>query len=297
MAKPQGPLRRWLTRRVAYPLQGLFVHAVVRFFGSLTPDRASDLGGWIGRRVGPMLRGTRVARRNLARAFPEKSPAEIERIILEMWDNLGRTFAEYPHLDAIGDRAELVGAEHVDAMRDDGRAGIMVSGHLSNWEMPSVIMRKRGVELALVYRAPNNPHVGPLLLRMRGAATSINIPKGPEGARQLIRHLSQGGHAGMLIDQKMNDGIPIPFFGRDAMTAPAVAQLGRRYGIPIVPVRTERIEGTRFRITALPPIEHPDVGDRGAEARILMERLNLLLEGWIRERPAQWLWTHRRWPD
>ena len=44
----------------------------------------------------------------------------------------------------------------------------------------------------------------------------------------------------MLVDQKMNDGIPVPFFGRDAMTAPALALLALRYDCAVVPIRMER---------------------------------------------------------
>ena len=302
MAKPRSPAAKWLLRRVGHPLESLFVHGVCRLFRALPLDRASSLGGWIGRTVGPFLPGTKTARRNLERAFPEKSRAEIDAILRGMWDNLGRVIAEYPHLDEIGEcgpggRVELVGREHVDALRDDGKAGIMVSGHLANWEVQSVTARKLGLELALVYRAPNNPKVGALLTDLRGAASGTQIPKGPDGARTLIRVLSKGGHVGMLIDQKMNDGIPVPFFGRTAMTAPAAAQLAGRFGIPLCPARTERLGGARFRITILPPVAMPDTGDRNADTRILMERLNALLEQWIRERPAEWLWLHRRWPD
>jgi KDO2-lipid IV(A) lauroyltransferase len=123
------------------------------------------------------------------------------------------------------------------------------------------------------------------------------VAKGAEGAIKLARILARGGHAGMLVDQKLNAGIAVPFFGRDAMTAPAAMQLGLRFRIPIVPLRTERLGGARFRITLLPPLEPPATGDRDADVRILMERMNALLETWIRERPEQWLWVHKRWPD
>lgn len=302
MAKPRGPLAKWLIRRVGYPLEAAFVFGVAGLFRALPLDAASGLGGWIGRTVGPRLPSTRTARRNLERAFPEKSRAEIDAILRGMWDNLGRVIAEYPHLDEIGDfgpggRVEVVGGEHIDRLREDGKAGILVSGHLANWEVQSVTSRKLGVELALVYRAPNNPYVGHLLTDLRGAASGTHIPKGAEGARVMLRVLTKGGHVGMLIDQKMNDGIPVSFFGRDAMTAPAAAQLALRLNIPLVPARTERLGGARFRITVLPPVEPPATGDRNADVRILMGRLNHLLEQWIRERPADWLWVHRRWPN
>ena len=302
MGKPRSPAVRWLTKHLSYPLEAAAAYGFAALCRALPVDTASAFGGWLGRTIGPFLSSTRTARRNLTRAFPEKSAAEIDAIITGMWDNLGRTMAEYPHLDRLGDsgpggRTEFIGAEHVTAMRDDGIAGILVSGHLANWEVPSVVSRKLGLELALVYRAPNNPIVDRLLTDLRGAATGTHIPKGPDGARALIRILGQGGHVGMLIDQKMNDGIPVPFFGRDAMTAPAAAQLAVRSGIPIRPARTERLGGARFRVTVYPPLEMPASGDRNADSRILMQRVNELLEGWIRERPEQWLWMHRRWPD
>ncbi len=298
MAKPRSPLARWLVRKIGYPAEALLVLGVHRLFRALPLDHASALGGRIARTIGPRLPGSRTARRNLTRAFPEKTAAEIETILRGMWDNLGRTIAEYPHLEQIGhERVEVVGAEHADALRDDGKAGIMVSGHLANWEVQPVVARQRGLELALVYRAPNNPLVGKLLIGLRNTASDTLIPKGPDGARMLLRVLSKGGHVAMLIDQKMNDGIPVPFFGRDAMTAPAAAQLGLRFNVPLCLALTERLDGARFRVTVLPPMEYPTSGDRNTDSRIVMERLNALLEDWVRGRPAQWLWLHRRWPD
>ena len=81
------------------------------------------------------------------------------------------------------------------------------------------------------------------------------------------------------------------------MTAPAIAQFGVRLGYPLFAARTERLEGARFRITVFPAMEIPKTGDRAADERSVMAAINLLLEGWIRERPEQWLWLHRRWPD
>lgn len=297
MARPRSPALRWLTRTVGHRLEGGVAYCFCALFRVLPLDAASALGGWIGRTVGPLLPGSRTAERNLARAFPELPAAARRGVVRAMWDNLGRVVAEYPHLPRIAaERVELVGGDRLAAVRDDGKAGIFVSGHLANWEVLTVAARAHGVPLSLVYRAPNNPVVGALLARLRGVAAADQIPKGKEGAKALIRVLMRGGHAGLLIDQKMNDGIPVRFFGRDAMTAPAAADLALRYDLPLVPVRTERLGGARFRITVCAALEPPE-GNRSVAARTLMERVNDLLEGWIRERPEQWLWLHRRWPD
>jgi KDO2-lipid IV(A) lauroyltransferase len=113
----------------------------------------------------------------------------------------------------------------------------------------------------------------------------------------MIAGLNAGRHFGLLIDQKMNDGISVPFFGRDAMTAPAMAQFAVRDGTPLLPVRCERLEGARFRLTFYPPLEAVVTGDRQRDVAATMAKANALLEAWIRERPEQWLWIHNRWPD
>ncbi|TVR83315.1 MAG: lipid A biosynthesis lauroyl acyltransferase [Rhodospirillales bacterium] len=294
-ARPKPwPLKLW------YRVEAVAARALFAMLGVLSLERASALGGRLGRTFGPLIPRTRVARRNLARAFPEKSGREIEAIIRDMWGNLGRTVFEYPHLDRFrsidGDLVDVVGVEHVDAMRDDGRAGIIISAHLANWELMGLAAAARGTPINLVYRPPNNPHMS-WLYELRQSGEAEMVPKGPDGAKRLLKLLRDGAHVGMLVDQKLNDGIPIPFFGRDAMTAPAVAQLALKFGCPVIPARIERLDGVRFRITVYPPLDFPGTGDRAADEIALMTRINALIEGWIRERPAQWLWLHRRWPD
>ncbi len=226
-------------------------------FTRLTLERASALGGWLGRSLGPRLPVSRRARDNLRRAFPDMEESEIERIVRGMWDNLGRVAAEYPHLGEIdcytdGGRVEVVGTETLDRLRDEGTGCIFFGGHLANWELLPLAGVQRGVELTQVYRRANNPLV---------------------------------------------EDIPVPFFGRDAMTAPALAQLARRFQCPIVPARIERLGGVRFRLTVFPPLTVPKTDDADADAFATMREVNALLEGWIRERPEQWTWVHRRWPD
>ena len=101
----------------------------------------------------------------------------------------------------------------------------------------------------------------------------------------------------MLVDQKLNDGIAVPFFGRPAMTAPALGLLALRVDCTVLPTRVERLNHARFRLTLYPPLELPRSGDRDANVAALMTAVNTTLEGWIRERPEQWFWVHSRWPD
>lgn len=289
-------------RLVRHAIEGVFVYAAFAAFAALPVGAASALGGALARLIGPLSAVHRRAERNLARALPELSGEQRRRTLRAMWDNLGRVAAEYPHLGRFDPyrpnaRVEVLGVEHLDEAKADGKGGIFFSGHVGNWEVAALAVTRRGIPVALIYRAPNNPIVDRLIWRCRGPVAEFRVPKGAAGARDILRWLKSGEHLAMLVDQKMNDGIAVPFFGREAMTAPALAELALKYDVPAYPVRVERLGGARFRITVFPRLSFERSGDKAADVRAAMTKVNKVLEGWIRERPAEWLWVHRRWPD
>ncbi len=297
-ARRRGAFRR----HVLYPLEAVAAVLVYGFLWLLPLDAASWLGGCLGRAIGPLLPVHRLARRNLERAFPEKGEAEIAVILRGMWDNLGRVLGEWPHLSEFrfyeeGGRISVSGVENVDLMRDDGKAGIFFTAHFGNWEIATLAAIQRGVPLDEIYRAANNPLVDRLIVRARRAHEGSLHRKGPQGARHLIAALKAGRHLGMLVDQKMNDGIPVPFFGRDAMTAPALAEFALRYDCPVIPARVIRERGARFRMVIEPPFPVLRSGDHHADVAATMARVNAHIEDWIRQHPEQWFWVHKRWPD
>ena len=66
-------------------------------FRLLGVDRASAVGGFIGRNIFYSHRHHNGrARSNLRAAYPDMSDAKCEAIIVEMWDNLGRTSPNTP---------------------------------------------------------------------------------------------------------------------------------------------------------------------------------------------------------
>ena len=270
-------------------------------FGLLPLDWASAIGGALARTIGPRLAISKRARLNIRRALPELADHEIAKTIAQMWDNLGRVAAEYPHLRQIrvfepGGRVETHGFEHMDRAVAAGRRMIIFSGHIANWEIGMLAAVQYGAEVAQIYRAANNPLIDRMITRFRGIGGEL-IPKGTVAARRAIAVLRRGAHVTMLADQKMNDGIPVPFFGRPAMTASALAALALRFDCDVLPARVERLGGARFRLTVFPPLPLPSSGDHHADVATLMTRVNQTLEGWIRDRPQEWFWVHRRWPD
>jgi len=287
--------------QVLYVAEYALFLSVMGLFRVLGLRRASDFGAWIARTFGPMIPVTRRGRRNMARALPEFSEAEREKAIVAMWDNLGRTFAEYAHLDKFwavkpGARIEIVGMENAIAAIAQKNGGLFVSGHCGNWELMPRCIGDVGLKGTLVYRPPNNPYVDAWIAKQRRIGLPTLAAKGGDGARGIIRTLKDGGFLAMLVDQKMNDGISVPFFGRPAMTPTGAPQLSLRHGSPIVPAWCERLPGQRFRMTVYPELPMPNTGDRHKDMYELALKLNQFLEARIRENPANWLWLHNRWP-
>ncbi|RVU36829.1 lauroyl acyltransferase [Hwanghaeella grinnelliae] len=292
-----------LTRRVfLYPVQGLFIGLLFLICRYMPINWASALGAWIFSFVGPRLRADKVARRNLKRCYPNMTQEELDRTVSAVWENLGRGAGEWGQVDLIptkgpNSRVEIVGEEIMNKVIADGGPFIAVSAHMGNWEIGSLVPAQRGAPMVNVYRTASIPIVDFLFRKIRGRFSREMIPKGRANARRIIAALKEGHPLGLLVDQKLNEGLPIPFFGRDAMTPSAPAELALRFNCPLIPVRIERLPNVRFRLTIYPPMEFPETGNRKEDVRILLTRINAMIEGWIRERPEQWFWVHRRWPD
>jgi KDO2-lipid IV(A) lauroyltransferase len=261
---------------------------------------ASALGGKLFSGIGPWLPINRIARINLKRAFPDLTEVEAHRIIKGMWDNIGRTIFEYSNLPAIdplqpSSGYEFRGLEHLDQLIKSGKPGLLFTAHLGHWEIGNYIASKRGLKLAQVTRFLNNPLLRKGVNFIQGRIAQEIIPKGKEGIWKIIACLRRGTHVSMMLDQKMNEGVAVPFFGYDAMTAPAIAKLALKFDCPIVPVQVERLSGVPCRVTFHPPLKRLRAGTMDEKIYDLLRQVNQHIESWIRQAPEQWFWIHKRW--
>jgi Kdo2-lipid IVA lauroyltransferase/acyltransferase len=287
-------------RAVAALVRALF--ALVRALG---PDRAGALGGFVARRAGPLAKAHRIALGNVAAAFPGLPAAEHRRIVDAAWDNLGRTAAEYVHLERIWDfepgdpcgRIEVAPevVARFEALRQDGKPALFFAAHLANWELPAVAAARHGLPSAVLYRTPNNRAVAQDIRRLREGLMGRLIAADVAAPVRMMEALDEGLHVGMLIDQRFGRGPRVPFLGREAASNPLLARLARRFDCPVHGARAIRLPGGRFRLELTEAVELP----RDARGRVDVEAatalLNRIVEGWVREHPGQWLWMHRRW--
>ena len=285
-------------------LEATLIAGFIRLVRWMDVERASDLFGVLARILGPLLPVNKVGDANLRLAMPELDAAARRRILRGVWDNLGRTVAEFPHLGELNETTSGPGFEVVNRhmmldLAAGGAPAVVVGGHLANWEVGPLVMTRLGMRMGFFYRAASNPAVDAMILDLREQANRgvfPGYPKGGAGARQAVAFLMRGGHLGMLVDQKLNNGIAVPFFGHPAMTAPAAATFALRLKAKIIPAHVQRIGRVRYRATFELPLELPSTGNREQDVAAMTLAINQRLEAWIRQAPEQWLWLHRRWP-
>ncbi|KQW80926.1 lysophospholipid acyltransferase family protein [Brevundimonas sp. Root1279] len=285
---------------LAWRLESVGFAGFVGFMRLLGVERASALGGWLLKALGPKTGTQKTVMRNLRIAFPDMSPAEREALALAQWEQTGRSFAETAVMDRLvaENRIEVVGLERLHAIRDSGRPVVFVGGHFANIETLAATITGAGVNCQITYRAANNPYVDAQIIAARARyGVKLFAPKGGDGARELLAGLARGESVALMNDQKFNEGPEVTFFGQPVNAAPGPSRLALRFGTVLQTMSVVRLPGVRFRVTVYDPIELEKTGDRQADIARGVQQITTFIEDRVRESPIDWFWVHKRWPN
>ena len=237
----------------------------------------------------------------------ERSPSELERIARGVFHHSARQVQEWLRLARSGPPGDSRGAwieEHVEIDLSierlegelaRGRGALVVTAHLGNWELLAAVLRRRGLEGAVVGRTRGDDPDANWLVRMRERVGLRTIPQ-DSSPRRLLEVLHRGQVLGLLCDLEVRrlDGEFLPFFGVPALTMTAPAALARAHRTPLVPVRCV-LRGERYRLLVEEPLELDPGLSRRQATTDLLSRMNARFEAWIREDPEQWAWHQHRW--
>jgi len=280
-------------------LEAMAFKALFAFLRALGVEGASGFGGKLLRWLGPLTGTHKTVTRNLRIAFPDMDPAERDRLAVDQWEQTGRTFAELAVMDRLtpeSGRIDIVGLERLHAVRDSGKAVVLISGHLANFEVMAAVIMAAGVPCQVTYRAANNPYVDALIRESRERyGIKLFAPKG-DGTRELMAGMKRGESIALLVDQKYSQGPEVEFFGQPVNASPGAARLALKFGTVIQPLSVTRLPGVRFRVTAHEPIEVPGTGDKAADVVAGVQAVNRFVEERVKEHPVDWFWVHKRWP-
>ena len=263
---------------------------------------ASNLGAVLGRFIGPFFRSKNITKQNIKIGLGNLDEKRETEIINAMWSNIGRTFAEYAFLKNFKfdktnfSHIKINGTNYLEQIKKNNEPVIFYSGHFANFELMAMELDKFGIKAAAIYRPLNNFLLNPIMEYLRRKYICPNqIPKGRMGMREIISRVKDGCSIALMVDQRVGEGLRIPFFNKPAHTTTVPAQLALKYNCRLVPIFLERKEGINFEMTVHEPYEIQKTGDADRDTKSITLKINQLIEKMIIKNPTQWLWSHNRW--
>jgi KDO2-lipid IV(A) lauroyltransferase len=245
--------------------------------------------------IGPLIKSKKIVNNNLKIFFEKNSKFKKNEIINNMWKNYGMTFIEYIFLDNFLKKkteVEVIGQINLTDVIRGKNPAIFISGHFANFELMSMEITKKNINLATIYRPLNNIFLNPFMEYLRKKYICKNqIKKGITGVKEAIEFIKQKHSIALMIDQRVSEGEKIEFFGQPALTTTLPAQISTKYKMKIIPVFIERLKNNKFKIEF-----QKEIDPKNFENKLdLTKKLNEVLENMIVRNPNQWIWTHNRW--
>ena len=289
-------------KTIKYFFEFMCVISLFCIFKIIGLKNASNLGGIIGKLFGPLFRSKKITKQNIKNGLGEIDNKEETKIINGMWNNIGRTFAEYVYLKKFKFSAtnfnhiKINGLQYLDKIKKNNESAIFYSGHFANFELMAMELDKFGIKCAAIYRPLNNFFLNPLMeyLRMKYICPN-QIPKGRMGMREIITKIKNGYSIALMVDQRVGEGPREIFFNKPAHTTTVPAQIALKYGCKLVPISLKRKEAVRFEMTIHEPYKINKTSNEAEDTRNITLKINQILEKMVIKNPTQWIWSHNRW--
>jgi KDO2-lipid IV(A) lauroyltransferase len=287
---------------IRYFLEFVIVIIFFLIFKIIGLKLSSDLGEIIGKYFGPLFRKKTIAKKNILIAFPDLNENSINEMIERMWKNIGRIFGEYIHINkfSIMDLKKIkigfANKNNFEILKKNNKPVVFFSGHFANFELMAKCLQELGFNIGAIYRPLNNIFLNPIMEFIRKKyICPIQIEKGSNGTKKLIKHISTNNPLALMIDQRLSSSIRVPFFNQPATTTTAPAQLAIKYDALLVPVFLKRLEKTNFEFFIEEPLIINRTNDYDKDIFNITQSMNKKIEEFIKRDPAHWLWSHDRW--
>ena len=225
------------------------------------------------------------------------------RIYRTFWNFAWCLSERYERLST--DRAFAVEAEGLEAWRELMAAGqgvVLVTAHLGNWEVGSMLPASReGRRIHVVREAETDPRaqrfIEELIKSRGGGLYTTHFAEDPQLGMVLLDALRQGEVVALQGDRPRSGGrtAAATLFGRPSPLPMGTAALARAARVPLVPVFVFRQGRLSYRCELRPPIHVAQTADRQRDLEEALGRLAAELEAAIRREPHQWFCFRRLW--
>jgi len=270
--------------------------AMYNLWQILPLDLASGIGSFLVRILSRKYHRTSAAtRRALLQIDPGLSEQELDQILFNMWQNIGRVWAESLIIHRLAKhRLQVIGIDHIRSAMDSGRPIIVPFLHLGNWELITPVLVASGVTLNSIGEIQKRKVFDYMLNRARAANRLHVIRPDLEGTREIYQCLQRGETLGIGLDEYKNGRVWGPRFGRkfsETTNLDYLLRLVKKFNAVLLPMFTIRQHGVNFILHISPPIT--SVKTQANNQELLRQELEDWSERTVRAHIDQWYMLHR----
>jgi KDO2-lipid IV(A) lauroyltransferase len=243
---------------------------------------------------------TKVVRKNLLIAFPEKTEAERKKIEETFYHQLTDYFLESVGVWGISDkeidkRVTYSNTELLQKFYNNGQNVILTAGHIGNWEISANLSHFTKFKLFAVYKPLSNKYMNNFLLRIRNRSGIIPTPMN-DTLRVVASELRKKERFGIYLlgdqrPQKQYCNLWLNFMNKETPVLNGIEKISQKYNIPVVFLHFQKKSRGYYHIDIKLVTENPQQEPEHA----IMKRYFQMLEENIRENEGLYLWSHNRW--
>ena len=288
-----------IVKVIKYFFQAILVYLLFIIIKIIGLHLSRNFFSFLFNKIGNSIKSEQTINNNLVKFVGSYSETIKKQIKIKMWNNYGKTFVEYLYLKKFKNsnyHIVIKGEQILTNIIKNNKPVIFVSGHFANFELMSMELTKRNINLATIYRPLNNFFLNPFMEYVRKKYVCPNqIKKGLSGVKDSINYLKNNFSVALMIDQRVSEGKKLPLFDHMALTTTLPAQMALKFDLDIVPIYLARKKNDNFEMEIYDPIKIMRNNDSETNKLNISIKLNKILEEMISRDPGQWIWTHNRW--
>jgi len=237
---------------------------------------------------------------DVARAFPEKTPAERYRIVRQMYRNLGDFLIEAlwgygASADELRRRIVMENPELVRHYADAGKTVLLLTAHVCNWEWLFLGAGAHfGIPIDVVYRRQGLKSVDEYMHEAR-ARFGGNVIAREDFIFEIMKWSGEPRAYALVADQTPKRSETkhwTRFLNQDTAFFLGAGKIANFLQAPVLYVAMRRTRrghySVRLSVLAEPPYED------GTDV-LISERYARTLESEILASPSDWLWLQKKW--
>lgn len=241
----------------------------------------------------------KVVSENLHNAFPEKSTAEIKAIEQKFYKHLSSLMVEILKMASISKeelnrRFKFKNLQLLNEHHEQGRSTLICSAHYGNWEWGTLALGLlTPAEVYPIYKPVSNVAFGNWFTKIRSRFGNHLIPM-----RQTLRAITESKNRPTVFcfasDQtplREESTYWVNFLNQPTAILLGLEKIARRTNRPVYYMRVKVLKRGYYEVECVPLCLNPAASQPHEITNLHVN----LLEEIIKDEPAYWLWSHRRW--